>query len=275
MKVAAIALACIALAVLAQTRARAAAEFCPATVVGEFTKVDPSTYRFRLGAMSERTVSGFIRFQTENGWYNAPFTNVPFKASTKMYDDEGMTFSHADYVSGDMVVHFPAAQQQVLYGYVSQAQTSGETVLDWDKQGSVTCLPTSHDAKPQARAKPPVLPPLSTSAITLDAKPIDSPFAQKCDDPFQSVQLASAPRLQMPALFGHDDFTARPAGTSAVVVAVDQTGGVVDEWLWETSGTPLLDNAVLAQAQKSTFRPGRAFCENVPGYFLLRTEFKS
>jgi hypothetical protein len=275
MRTAVIVLACAAFAFSAQARARAAAEFCPATVVGGFTQVGPSSFRFRLGAISERKVSGFIRFQTENGWYNAPFTHVPFTASTKMYDDEGMTFSHADYVSDDMVVRFPAAQQHVLYGYVSQAQTSGETVLDWDKQGSVTCLPTSRDAKPKAPAAAPSLPPLSKTAIALAAKPIDSPFTQKCGDPFESVQLAQAPRLQMPALFGRDDFTARPAGTSAVVVAVDQTGGVVDEWLWETSGTPLLDNAVLAQAAKSTFRPGRAFCENVPGYFLLRTEFKS
>lgn len=269
------AVACVLCVFAAQARARAAAEFCPATVVGGFTQVDASSFRFRLGAISERTASGFLRFQTENGWYNAPFTGVPFKASTKMYDDEGMTFSHADYVSDDMVVRFPAAQQHVLYGYVSQAQTSGETVLDWDKQGSVTCLPTPRDAKPKPPARPPALPPLSKTAIAVTAKPIDSPFGEKCDDPFASVQLTQAPRLQMPALFGPDDFTARPTGTSAVVVAVDQTGGVVDEWLWETSGTPLLDNAVLAQAQKSTFKPGRAFCENVPGYFLLRTEFKS
>lgn len=269
------AVACVLCVFAAQARARAAAEFCPATVVGGFTQVDASSFRFRLGAISERTASGFLRFQTENGWYNAPFTGVPFKASTKMYDDEGMTFSHADYVSDDMVVRFPAAQQHVLYGYVSQAQTSGETVLDWDKQGSVTCLPTPRDAKPKPPARPPALPPLSKTAIAVTAKPIDSPFGEKCDDPFASVQLTQAPRLQMPALFGRDDFTARPTGTSAVVVAVDQTGGVVDEWLWETSGTPLLDNAVLAQAQKSTFKPGRAFCENVPGYFLLRTEFKS
>lgn len=254
--------------------ARAAAEFCPATVAGAFTQVDPSAYRFRLAAVSERSVSGFVRIQTKNGWYNAPFSGVPLKASAKAYDDEGMSFTHDDFVSDDIVVHFPSPQR-VLYGYVSQAQTKGETLLDWDKEGSVTCLPTARDPKAEPPAKPAALPPLSTTALNLDAKAMDSPFEQKCEDESAPVRLAKSPPLQMPALFGHDDFTARPTGTAAVVVAVERDGSVVDAWLWETSGTPLLDNAVLDQARKSTFTPGRAYCLDVPGYFLMRTEFKS
>ena len=268
------ALSCGVLLMLAGGRARAAAEFCPATVAGTFTQVDASSYRFRLAAISERTVSGFIRVQTKNGWYNAPFTNVALKQSIKAYDDEGMSFSHDDFVSGDMIVRFPTAQD-VVYGYVSQAQTKGETLLDWDKEGMVTCLPTPRDPKAKPAAKPVVLPPISNTAITLNAKAIDAPYAATCDDAFEPVRLASAPQLQMPTLFGKDDFTARPTGTSAVVVAVERDGSVVDAWLWETSGTPLLDSAVLDQAKKSTFKPGRAFCSNVPGYFLMRTQFKS
>lgn len=262
------------LVVCAGAQAQAAAEFCPASVAGSFTQVDPSTYRFRLGAISERSVSGFIRVQTQNGWFNAPFTDVALKASTKMYDDEGMTFSHADFVSPDMVVHF-SSPQQVLYGYVSQAQTKGETLLDWDKEGMVTCLPTPIDSKAKPPAKPPVLPPLSSSAVSLKAQSMDAPFDDKCANPSAPVLLASAPQFKMPTMFGRDSYTARPTGTSAVVVAVERDGSVVDAWLWESSGTPMLDNVVLEQAKKSTFKPGRAFCENVPGYFLMRTEFKS
>jgi TonB family protein len=78
----------------------------------------------------------------------------------------------------------------------------------------------------------------------------------------------------VPSLFAHDNFTQVPEGTAGVVVAVERDGSVVDAWLWESSGTPLLDRAAMDQARKSTFVPGRAFCRNVPGYFLLRSEFK-
>lgn len=268
------ALSCGAFLILAGGHARAAAEFCPATVAGTFTPVDASSYRFRLAAISERSVSGFIRIQTKSGWFNAPFTSVPLKASAKGYDDEGMTFTHDDFVSPDILVQFPSPQE-VIYGYVSQAQTKGETLLDWDKEGMVTCLPTPRDPAAKPAVKPAVLPALSASAVSLTAKAIDPPFDGKCDDPSEPVHLASSPQLQIPSMFGRNDFTARPTGTAAVVVAVERDGSIVDAWPWETSGTPLLDKAVLEQARKSTFKPGRAFCLNVPGYFLMRTEFKS
>jgi hypothetical protein len=261
--------------VLAGTgRARAAAEFCPATVAGNFTAVDSSTYRLRLAAISGRSVSGFIRIQTKQGWFNAPFTNVALAQATKSYDDEGMTFTHSDFVSPDIVVRFPSPQV-VLYGYVSQAQTKGETLLDWDKEGTVTCLPTPRDPKEKPPAKPPVLPPLSRDAVMLTAKSIDAPFTETCAEPFAPVDVLRFATFHLPVLFGHDNFTAVPAGTTAVVVAVERNGSVVDAWLWETSGTPLLDSAALDRARKTTFKPGRAFCENVPGFMLLRTEFKS
>lgn len=265
---------CLFAAFCAGAQARAAAEFCPATIAGNFTQVDPSSYRFRLAAISERSVTGFIRVQTKAGWFNAPFTGVALQSSRKQYDDEGMTFSHDDFVSPDMVVHFPSPQE-VLYGYVSQAQTKGETLLDWDKEGSVTCLPTPRDPKAKPPAKPMVLPPLSRDAVTLTAKAMDAPFTDKCDDPFAPVTVAQLAQFHLPVLFGHDNFTAVPEGTTAVVVAVERDGSVVDAWLWETSGTPILDNAALEQAKKTTYVPGRAFCKNVPGYYLRRTEFKS
>jgi hypothetical protein len=42
-----------------------------------------------------------------------------------------------------------------------------------------------------------------------------------------------------------------------------------------SAGTPLLDQAAVDRARKSTFKPGRAFCEDVPRFMLLRTQFKS
>ncbi len=252
-------------------KAQAAAEFCPAAIIGGVAKVDAVSYRFRLGAISERTLSGFARFQTDKGWFNAPFSGVTLHQFSAQHNDEGFAFSHEDYLSDDIIVKFPQAVN-VLYGYVSQAQTKGETLLDWDKEGSVTCLPTPVSNKPPRAA--PALPPMTKNAMTLTARGIDPPFDSKCPDPSADVQLSKAEPLHIPALFSHDNFTQVPSGTAAVVVAVERDGSVVDAWLWESSGTPILDQAAMDQARKSTFTPGRAFCRNVPGYFLMRSEFK-
>lgn len=254
------------------TRAHAAAEFCPAAIVGGVAKIDAASYRLRLGAISDRTVSGFMRMQTDKGWYAVPFSGVTLKAISQQHNDQGFAFSYQDYISDDLVVKFPAPVS-VQYAYVSQAQTKGETLLDWDKEGSVTCLPTPVAAKATPAPTRP-LPPLSKSAITLAAKSIDAPFDAKCPEPFADVQLNKAGPLHVPSIFAHDNFTQVPEGTAGVVVAVERDGSVVDSWLWESSGTPLLDQAAMDQARSSTFTPGRAFCRNVPGYFLLRSEFK-
>lgn len=263
----AVALICAA----AQSKAHAAAEFCPAAIVGGVARVDADSYRFRLGAISERTLNGFARFQTGKGWYTAPFTGVVLHQLSAQHNDEGFAFSHEDYLSDDIIVKFPQPVS-VTYGYVSQAQTKGETLLDWDKEGSVTCLPTPVSNKPPRQTPP--LPPVTKNALTLTARPIDSPFTENCANPSADVQLAKAGPLHIPSLFSHDNFTQVPTGTAAVVVAVERDGSVVDTWLWESSGTPILDQAAMDQARKSTFTPGRAFCRNVPGYFLMRSEFK-
>jgi TonB family protein len=257
---------------LCTAHARAAAEFCPAAIVGGVTKNDATSYRLRLAAISERTINGFLRLQTDKGWYAAPFSGVTLKAISQQHNDQGFAFSYQDYLSDDMVVKFPAPVA-VRYAYVSQAQTKGETLLDWDKEGSVTCLPTPAAAKATPGPSRP-LPPLSKNAIMLTAKAIDAPYDAKCADPFADVQLTKAGPLHVPSLFAHDNFTQVPEGTAAVVVAVERDGSVVDSWLWESSGTPILDQAAMDQARKSTFSPGRAFCRNVPGYFLMRSEFK-
>lgn len=259
--------------VAAHARASAAAEFCPATIVGGAAQVDPSSYRFRLGAISARSVSGFVRLRTKSGWYNAPFSNVSLTSSAKQYNDNGVAFSHEDFLSDDIVVHFPAAQT-VTYAYVSQVQTKGETLLDWDKEGSVTCLPTPQSTPAVKPTPAPPLPPLSKSAARIEAHAIDLPLSENCTNAFADVRMLKAGPFRMPAMFGRDSFTARPTGVATVVVAVERDGSVVDAWLWETTGTPLLDDAVVDEARKSTYTPGRAFCENVPGYFVLRSEFR-
>lgn len=262
-------------AILIQTgRARAAAEFCPAGIVGGFAPAGGSTYAFVLGAISSRSVSGRLRVETSNGWYSAAFAGVALKPLAKQYTDTGASFSHDDYLSDPVAVRFPKPVT-IRYAYVSQAAASGDALLDWDKQGLVSCSPTGmtplQAGDPKAMTSQPVrLDAASPPAIA--ASPIDAPFAAGCDDPFEDVRAAQLARVTYPRILNTD--TALPTGTSVVSVAVDAHGSLVDAWLWETSGTPILDQAVLDAAKATTYLPARAFCVDVPGYYLLRAVFR-
>jgi outer membrane biosynthesis protein TonB len=107
----------------------------------------------------------------------------------------------------------------------------------------------------------------------LTATPIDAPFKVTCSEPFADVSVLKPGYFHYPAILGRDDPTARPTGVTVVVAAVDRDGTVLDAWVWEPIGTPMLDQAVVDEARKAIYTPGKAFCMNVPGYFVLRSVF--
>ncbi len=269
--------ACLFAAVLALLvvccgiQARAAAEFCPATLVSDPVMVDGNFARLRLGAISPRTVSGVVRLQTQKGWYAASFDNVAFKALQQDYNDQGMTFSHEDFLSDDIMVKLPTSDP-VLYAYVAQARATGDTLMNWDRYGDVACSPTPFSPKDKRNSARP-MPALSKTPIALTAKSIGAPFSETCAEPFADVTVTKPGAFHYPGILGRDDPTARPTGVTVVVVAVDRDGSVVDAWVWEPIGTPMLDQAVVDEARKAKYAPGKAFCQNVPGYFVLRSVF--
>lgn len=233
--------------------------------------VDGNFARFRLGAISARTVSGVVRLQTEKGWYAAEFSNIPFRALQQNYNDQGMTFSHEDYLSDDVMVKLPT-RDPVVYAYVAQAHATGDTFMNWDRYGEVACSPTPFSPRDKRNSARP-MPELSKTPITLTAKAIAAPLQGTCAEPFADVQVLKPGPFHYPGILGRDDPTARPTGVTVVVVAVDRDGSVVDAWVWEPIGTPMLDQAVVDEARKAKYAPGKAFCENVPGYFVLRSVF--
>ena len=262
---------CLVFVMFASARAQAAAEFCPTTLVGEPAQIDSTSYRFKLGAISPRAVSGVIRVQTTKGWYAISFSDVALKLLTQDYNDQGATFSHEDYLSNDIIAKFPPAAS-LLYSYVVQAEAKGDTLLNWDRYGMVACSPTPFSPKDKRNAARP-MPPLSKDPIVLAANPVPAPILATCAEPFSDVVTLKPGPFHYPAILGRDDPSARPTGVTVVVVAVDRDGSVVDAWVWEPIGTPMLDQAVVNEARKATYKPGKAFCENVPGYFLLRSTF--
>lgn len=258
--------------ICAAARAQAAAEFCPATIAHGVSAVNSRSYTLQLGAMSERSVSGRLKMETDRGWYEAPFADVALQPVSKQYSDEGATFSHSNYLSEPIVVRFPA-DVRVQYAYVSQASASGDTQLGWDAKGIVTCDPTGAPAQARVLAQDARVP-MPANAAFLVASITEPPPPGTCATPFDLVRVVHAAQARYPAVLQSENFSTLPSGAAAAIVAVDRTGSIADVWLWETSGTPVLDQAVVDAARQSTYSPARAFCENVPGYYLFRVVFQ-
>lgn len=249
-------------------RADAAAEICPAIVDSAPQRVAAGVYEYRLSAMSDRHVSGIIRLQTAKGWYNAVFSDVKLheKPSQTINDNQVQLLMLNGFVSDPQYVQLPS-DDPVSYAYVSQAHTSGETVFGWDKAGVMPCEPI-----PQAKATAApatAAPPPSPGASIVQARTIDAPFTTTCDEPFAPLKPSVTPQLQLPYAF-QNTYTTPPGGTTIVAVAADGKGSIIDAWVWQPSGTPMLDAAAVSEARRSTYSPARAFCRTVSDYYLFR-----
>lgn len=250
-------------------RADALAEFCPATVLPQFDRVATATYEFRLAAMSSRTVTGFVRIQTPQGWFNAPFEKVQLRLQPQQYMHDGNPLVLNDYLSGPMYVRLPV-DAPITYGYVSQASASGDTLLDWDKEGTVTCAPPTKQSQNAPKHAFSASPPIGTP---LQAHPIDPPFTASCKTPFTPTLITHIPSIHTPALLASMTYSALPGGESIVAVALDRDGKVLDAWLWASSNVDAYDKTALKAARETTYVAPLAFCKSVPSYFLFRVNF--
>jgi len=285
---------CSAAVLAVRAPAPAATEFCPARAQLELAGVtapagglvpSSSTYSLVLSALSARTVSGTVVMRTDSGWYTLPFNDVGLTAYPQKWKDSFNTFTAPSFLSPVMYLKFP--QPVVMRAwFVSDASTSGETVFGWDAKGKVTCAggrdisiiavgsgaysanPTRGDLHwenpvPASTAAPPADAVLLTPSLT------SAPGSLDCALPFADATVTKpiAPRFPL-ASRGE-------SGETFVQVAIGADGKVQDAWVWGPSGDGLLDAAALEAAQDSKYAPARAFCQNVPGIYIFRTEFRS
>lgn len=251
--------------------AKAAAEFCPATVSPVYQRVSAREYAFTLGGMSRRDVSGTVRIETASGWFEAPFERVPLRSVASQYNDDGTAFTLDDYLSPTLIVRFPDAVS-VTYAYIARASTAGDTVFGWDAKGSVWCDPTGKPATEKAvGTETPNAPRMDlTRAIPLRAESVHPPLTSECGDPFSLVGVKRIAYVRYPALLRESGYTDLPKGSSIIVLAINDSGTVIDAWTWETSGNEALDAAAIESARNTVYSPARAFCENVPGYYFMK-----
>ncbi len=274
-------------------RANAEVEYCPALVhvapVAVATPVPGATaspttdFGLRLQAESARTVSGVVAMHAPDGWYQVSIPPTKLLPVVQTWRSSFSTYTRNVYESSPVYVRF-AKPITVASAFMLQATTSGENVFGWDKRGTVPC-----DAEPDALDAPTAKPqpvPNSTDGLihpnheVEHAPPIGTPMivSQRlslqmpvCNVPFASARATKvAVPVYPPSLARDGDLTRREA---LIAVAISASGIVDDAWVFESSGRRAMDVSALQAAAASTYAPGRAFCQNVPGIYTFHADF--
>jgi TonB family protein len=105
---------------------------------------------------------------------------------------------------------------------------------------------------------PPLVP---VAAATIKPLTCDTPFADASVDHVDTPAFPDAARQ------------AGAFGTVSVRVFLNQAGAVTSATIEQTSGSPVLDDAALASARKTTFHPARFLCEAQRSSHVLDYDF--
>lgn len=259
--------------------ARAASEFCPARLIGTYTKTLSKSgtivHYYRLQALAPRSVEGTIIAETDHGWYSWPQQLVELRRVTyDMADGIRVRFVMAE--SPELSVAFPQPLN-VLRAWVALARTHGDQIFKWDERGMVLCDPAdfagyggrSKSTRAVDAGDPTPAPPPPAALATAT----DNPFPNaKCDHPFTAARVWNAIRPDFPDFVRNMGLS--QAVTSVVYVAVDPNGKLSDAWLFGSSGYPALDKAAITAAKRSSYTAAKSYCRSVGGVYLFRADFE-
>jgi TonB family protein len=273
---------CALLAV--RERALAVVEYCPTQIVErhDFGDADPGLYSLGFSGGSERVVSGDVVVQTNSGWFTFPFSDVHVAPDKASYKNSYVAFWRTHYLSQPLYVRFPSSVTSIVRSWVSDAQSTGDTVMGWDARGNVGCLPLAgagvvnphilSDNNFAERETPPFadftrVPGPQDKIVT--ANLTSAPGGLDCSNPFVNaiVRHPIAPRWP----FGY-----RIDQELEVLVEVDisATGALDDATIYQPSGSKAFDNAALDAARNSTYTAGTALCQPAPGTYIFRAIFR-
>jgi TonB family protein len=272
--------AALATAALCTSRAEAAAEFCPALLIGPRAAAagqDPE-WHYHLRALSPRTVEGTIIADTDAGWFTwkqqpVQLTRTTYTVTTRDYKTKYFVAE-----SPELTVRFPQAVA-VGHAWVETAATHGEQFFDWDARGQVICAPpdfagldpagpnvTQHT--PEANDPTPAPAPATATATASSA-----PFpTTACAHPFVAATVTDPARPDFPYSVREEGLTGR--ATSIIYVAVSPNGEVADAWLFSSSGYRALDQSALRAARQSKYAAPLSYCRPVGGTYLFRADFR-
>lgn len=276
------ALCCAALFAFSHARAQAMIEFCPATLhvqpVREATtpanRSAAALYGFNLSAMGPRSVNVTLAFDTSAGWFEVDVPQVVLAEKDRHYTSISAMFVRRDFVSPIMYVRFPTTVA-LKRSWVRTATAQDDGPFGWEKQGQVTCDPPigarasqngageeTTTLDPKDGDKLGELPSAGSQIMT--AKETVALEPTECAIPFAAASATKPVDPSYPY--------ASPRGVfeTAIEVAIDANGAVVDAWVWGPSGDKNADDVALNAAEESKYKAGRAYCKDVPGLYLFR-----
>jgi hypothetical protein len=181
----------VAFFLLARQSAQAVTEFCPGAVtqvapIGVASNVAATRYTYRIAALSPRRLDAGLIAVTDRGWFMWSLHDLALEPDTAhvRIHHIGAVNGHAavddiayeDQESPTLSIRFPTPVT-VQAMWVSDAQTSGETVFGWDAKGRVQCdAPVPSDLMGEdRRSLPPdtttvaVAPDVSADAVAVNA----------------------------------------------------------------------------------------------------------
>ena len=305
------ALIAAALLLLSHRPASAMVEFCPAMLsyervgndaalirqqsskdaMGKSSTQTSTLYGFELSAFGPRTLTSVtLAFDTSAGWFTVDVPGVTLVEKDRHYSAPWVSFVRRDYVSPAFYVHFPKAVD-VPRAWVLTAATQGDSLFEWDKQGTVQCDPSPQRAYTIAvdTGKPPLglhsrpafyklephdednlsVPPPAT-ALILAARSSEPLETSTCAQPFRDAMVKAQAQPAYPEIMRGEPTGER---TTSVMVGIDADGSLSDAWVWGPSGFQAFDDAALRAARTSKYTGPAAYCKPVPGFYFFRVTF--
>ena len=271
----------VVLCLVAVAQARAAVEYCPASVRMTALGTGPTRqYSAVFYGGSRRLVSGTVAVRTERGWFSFPFKDQQLVETPAFYRDDLGGFDRTEYQSFPIYIRF-SQNVTISYTFVNTAIGTHDESFTWNDKGLVSCQSaddmrivgsSDQPGKPLSAVVTDVTPnafpsasPKSTAFTA--AVPIVAPGQQHCAVPFSDATVVQLIVPQYPPNGGGK------GGRTIVAIAIDAEGRVGDAWTWRSSGTRAFDAVAAAAARLSTFTPKRAFCQAVPGVYFIVADF--
>lgn len=270
----------VAFSVLLHGRALAYVEYCGASAavvpVAAATNAPADTYALLLTAGTPRTVSGSVTMKTTDGWYSVPFTDVALAKQEMRYRTPTASFTRTEAQSEYLYLRFPSPVS-VENAFVANSIVTNEHEMGWSAAPRV--CPAYDVAERQSSGlkrndivwlnpHPSPSPPSPGISVMVPQK-IDPPGDRNCTEPAKEASVSKAVSPRWPV-----GYRITTPFTSLVEVAVGKDGSLDDAWIYVPSGVQAFDDAAVSAARASTYQPGRAFCQSVPGVYLFRAMFK-
>jgi protein TonB len=111
--------------------------------------------------------------------------------------------------------------------------------------------------------------PLAATTSVAGAQSLNPAAATSCSTPDSPATTAFGAEPVTPQLALLYNLT----GTTYVQVDIDANGALTDASIAKSSGTPILDQAAIAAAKASSFRPAIHDCSPVAGSYIFQVNF--